>query len=554
MSREALKSIQSSQLQSRRVRDINKSKIIDKENVIQNDKNWQILKGAIPKVPIAKCNLKKPSYSNVFDANIPTSSLSMQCSKDIQETKRHSRTKSDDTYCKAYRETQFSIYNENTENISKIATENGEYDNQSLYKRSRAFFLQKSQNSSRYNTEINSPLAKRVVVKQESIEAFRKAKEVFIIYDEKEKIRKQLDSMLDNSKLHNKNISKLECHRIGELKVLNSKLNQDITPYDTNNILPPQEMIKVVHKHKKRENILHPNVILPTWNFDNFNDIYYVKDITNFYIKKEKSRRQFISRFRRQNINLEQRKILINHLMKIHKDYNYSSFIAYQAARIMHDMFDAKRISIKELQLVELSSLWIALKNNILGYSLPDASRIISFSDGAYTKEDLHKCEKNILQILNFNVSYADPFSVFFYSIISHDNFIFMPKNSNIIYYSGNYMLDVALFDESLMDLSPVLLGCAAAEMSLVINLAPEEAFTDPEHNHWRSDCAKANFTSAEILRVQSLILRLIIKSSYTINPEHVVFKKYKRSRYGRVSYSLILNISKLSSSPKNES
>lgn len=42
------------------------------------------------------------------------------------------------------------------------------------------------------------------------------------------------------------------------------------------------------------------------------------------------------------------------------------------------------------------------------------------------------------------------------------------------------------------MDLSPILLGCAVAEMSLAINLAPEEAFTDPVHNHWRSDCAKA--------------------------------------------------------------
>lgn len=107
----------------------------------------------------------------------------------------------------------------------------------------------------------------------------------------------------------------------------------------------------------------------------------------------------------------------------------------------MHDILDAKQISIRELQLVELSSLWIALKNNILGYALPDASRIISFSDGAYTKEDLYKCEKNILQTLDFNVSYADPFSVFSYSMVAHKNYVFMPKDSNIIYYSGNYMV-----------------------------------------------------------------------------------------------------------------
>lgn len=243
MSREALKSVQSSQLRSRRVRDMSKLETIDKENVIQDDPNRQLLKGAIPKVPIVKCNLKKSSYSNVFDVNIPTSS-SMLFSKDPKEIKGHFRTKSDDKYSTAYRETQFSIYNENTENISEIETKRGEYGNEALYKKSRAFFLQQIQNSSRYNTEINSPLAKRVVVKQESIEAFRKAKEVFVIYDEAEKVRKQRDLKLENTKSHNKNIPKLECRRIGELKVLNSKLNRDITPYDTNNILPPQEMVK----------------------------------------------------------------------------------------------------------------------------------------------------------------------------------------------------------------------------------------------------------------------------------------------------------------------
>ncbi|KAK0086285.1 hypothetical protein PV325_003431 [Microctonus aethiopoides] len=507
MSREALKSVQSSQLRSRRARDMNKLETIDKENVIQDDQNRQFSKGAIPKVPIAKSNLKKSSYSNVFDVNIPTSS-SMLFSKDPKEIKGHFRTKSDDTYSTAYRDTQFSIYNENTENISEIKTNRGEYGNEALYKKSRAFFLQQIQNSSRFNTEINSPLAKRVVVKQESIEAFRKAKEVFVINDEAEKVRKQRDLKLENIKSHNKNIPKLECRRIGELKVLNSKSNQNITPDDTNNILPPQEMIKVVHKHKKTENILHPNVVLTTAK-------YKFRTAENSHQTSDEN-------------------------------------TSYQAARMLHDILDAKQISIKELQLVELSSLWIALKNNILGYALPDASRIISFSDGAYTKEDLYKCEKNILKTLDFNVSYADPYSVFSYSMVAHENYVFMPKDSNIIYYYGNYMLDVALFDENLMDLSPILLGCAAAEMSLAITLAPEEAFTDPVHNHWRSDCAKANFTPAEILRVQSLILRLIIKSSYTINPEHVIFKKYKRSRYGRVSYSLILSVSKLFSSSKD--
>lgn len=73
-----------------------------------------------------------------------------------------------------------------------------------------------------------------------------------------------------------------------------------------------------MHKHKKAENILHPNVVLTIGNFNDFNDICYIKDIINFYIEKEKSRRRFNLRIRRQNINLEQRKILIKHLMKIH--------------------------------------------------------------------------------------------------------------------------------------------------------------------------------------------------------------------------------------------
>ncbi|CAG5087826.1 Similar to CYCB1-1: Cyclin-B1-1 (Arabidopsis thaliana), partial [Cotesia congregata] len=268
----------------------------------------------------------------------------------------------------------------------------------------------------------------------------------------------------------------LPVKRIQELKDQDKKLKE--TPEDTKGFLPPLQ------------NVCNPF-------FYGKDSIEYVKDHLKFFEEKECNRQSISSPTRRLNISSTQRQILVKNLININKQFNYPGFLTYNAVRLLDDVLSlSPNVPVEMLQLIQLTSLWIVLKKDHIFHRVPLSENIAQLSSRAYSKNEIVQCERQILKLLNFEISYTDVAST----------------------------IDVSLFDEELMKESAMLLASTIAELSVVMNIFPEK----------------------DRVRVRSLIIRQILKSFEPGTTEHIVYLKYKRSRYGAVSKFIILKLENL--------
>ena len=64
-------------------------------------------------------------------------------------------------------------------------------------------------------------------------------------------------------------------------------------------------------------------------------------------------------------------------------------------------------------------------------------------------KEELYKCELNILLTLNFEISYADPFSILAYHFMQITDPFITEKRTDLLYYNGSYVVGEKIYIQS---------------------------------------------------------------------------------------------------------
>ena len=141
-------------------------------------------------------------------------------------------------------------------------------------------------------------------------------------------------------------------------------------------------------------------------------------------------------------INMKMRAILVDWLIEMHDKFNFKSQTLYQTIWLIDTYLSLKYIKRSDFQLLGLGCMYISCKFNEIFY--PILKDCIEISDGAYTKEDLLRIEKDILKTINYNV--LPPSKEDFYNIIAKA-FEFGEKQ----YYLGKFFMENSLIDYNMI-------------------------------------------------------------------------------------------------------
>ncbi|CAK9824830.1 G2/mitotic-specific cyclin cig1 [Anthophora retusa] len=250
------------------------------------------------------------------------------------------------------------------------------------------------------------------------------------------------------------------------------------------------------------------------------------------------------------HINAEQRRLVVVFMLHLGTHCRYPSYIVYQSVKLFDLVMDRIRVETALIQLTALASLWIALKKQENFHKVPTAKSMVALANELYAgREDLLiKYERKILQALNFKVTFADAFTLYTHHLINCIRFVDMSdETTTFLYNTGCYLIDVTLLDELFCRTPASLIALTAAELALglVLDVATT-AQTRPRWLFWRGLLFAATshlpdrFGDKEIDWARITMLRRLLNSGKKHSGFDVVYKKYSRSRHGRISESLL--------------
>ena len=143
----------------------------------------------------------------------------------------------------------------------------------------------------------------------------------------------------------------------------------------------------------------------------------YIEDILCNLLKEEEEMKIKIdpSYFNNQlEINEKMRAILIDWLIDVNNKFSFKEETLFIAINIIDLYLSLKRIKRRNLQLLGITALFIACKQNeIIFRHLKEYAYI---TDNAYNTEEILDMEKNILQTIDFNILF--PSALSFYEIL----------------------------------------------------------------------------------------------------------------------------------------
>ena len=148
------------------------------------------------------------------------------------------------------------------------------------------------------------------------------------------------------------------------------------------------------------------------------------------------------------DINIKMRAILVDWLIEMHDKFNFKSQTLFQTIWLIDTYLSIKFIKRSDFQLLGLGCMYISCKFHEIFY--PILKDCVEITDGAYTKEDLLRMEKDILKTINYNM--LPPSKEDFYNIIAKA-FEFGEKQ----YYLGKFFMENSLIDYNMVKYPTIL-------------------------------------------------------------------------------------------------
>ena len=188
-----------------------------------------------------------------------------------------------------------------------------------------------------------------------------------------------------------------------------------------------------------------------------FDEIYkYLKSIENSDLPKENYMKNV-----QKDITEKMRKILVDWLIDVHSKFKLVHETLFLTINIIDRYLSKKSINRKYLQLLGITSLFIASKYEDI-YP-PELKDFIFMTDNAYKKEQVIKLESDILDKIEFCIAY--PTSLRFLEIYKK---IFNLKE--IDFFRCRYFIEIALLDYNSCHYSPSLIAVTSIFLNYIIN------------------------------------------------------------------------------------
>ena len=349
-------------------------------------------------------------------------------------------------------------------------------------------------------------------------------KEICSIYSNNENKNKIINEQILINKNDNINNNDLK-----EIKVIKRNSNKNSNEKEKDQKLDEEKECHEEHKKIKvcilgnkhsspRKHLIIVNKGLELQNAKEYlDDIYlHLKSIEKNNLPLEN-----YMTIKQTDINEKMRTILINWIIEVHFKFHLLSETLFICINLIDRYLSKKDINRKYLQLLGVTSLFIACKYEEI-YS-PSSKDLIFMTDNAYKLEEMFQMESDILNIIEFDLAY--PTSFRFLEIYKH----FLDLDE-INYFRCRYLNEICLINYNLCSFNPSLIACVCLFLNLKSNILYFKGYN--EEQLFRITGYKRN----EINKCLNILLNAVKKMEEPDNKFVSIKKKYSLEKYMKVS------------------
>jgi hypothetical protein len=174
------------------------------------------------------------------------------------------------------------------------------------------------------------------------------------------------------------------------------------------------------------------------------------------------------------DLQWKMRGILVDWLVEVHHKFRLLPETLFLAINIIDRFLSLRVVSLQKLQLVGLTSMFIASKYEEV--MAPSIQNFIYMADGGYTDEEILKAERYILQVLEFGLHYPNPLN-FLRRCSKADNYDIQTRTL------AKYLMEVALVDHRFLQYPPSNVAASSLYLSRTMLDRPEWVRS---LRHWR--------------------------------------------------------------------
>ncbi|XP_042343015.1 cyclin N-terminal domain-containing protein 2 isoform X2 [Plectropomus leopardus] len=151
------------------------------------------------------------------------------------------------------------------------------------------------------------------------------------------------------------------------------------------------------------------------------------------------------------------RSVLVDWLIQVHEIMNFQEETLYLAIHLLNRSLRQIKVTTVNLQLLGMVCLFLAAKKEEC--LLPEVSSLCYLMDHAYTKHQVLRMERKVLQGLNFDLSYCPP--LHFLLLLAS-----IARCSAKVVWMARYLLELSLLESQCVVFLPVQLAGAALCLS----------------------------------------------------------------------------------------
>ncbi|KAM8953368.1 cyclin-P [Pelodytes ibericus] len=196
------------------------------------------------------------------------------------------------------------------------------------------------------------------------------------------------------------------------------------------------------------------------------------------------------------SVTAEMRAVLVDWLVQVHEYLALEEETLYLAVYLMNSYLRVHKIQTSILQLLASSCLFIACK--LEECLIPEPAELCFMMEDAFSKKELLKMERKVLQRLGFQLRYTQP--LHFLRLLANAG-----KCPEKVQYQAMYFMELTLLEADGMMIEPALLALGALHLAQMVS--PESRSLSHRSFHLYS------YSDAELRSCQQSMVRSALRA-----------------------------------------
>ncbi|SCU81365.1 LAME_0B06722g1_1 [Lachancea meyersii CBS 8951] len=209
------------------------------------------------------------------------------------------------------------------------------------------------------------------------------------------------------------------------------------------------------------------------------------------------------------------RSTLIDWIVQVHARFQLLPETLYLTVNIIDRFLSRKTVTLNRFQLVGAAALFLAAKFEEI--NCPTIKEILYMLDNSYTKDELLKAERYMINALEFELGWPGPMS-FLRRVSKADDYEYDIRTL------AKYLLETTIMDSRLVSAQPSWLAAGAYYLSRVIL-----GFNDWTQHH----IFYSNYTAEQLFPLATVVLE---NCRHATQRHQAIFEKYSERRHRRSS------------------